>query len=262
MNIKRILNWHPSLPDIRDKKYKDHRLLCAAPLPPEVDLRPKCGPIENQDQLGSCTSFAWAGMLDFLELQSLNNKVASPEVLNPTTYTPFSHLFLYYNERLIDGDVNSDSGSQLRTGAKALATYGDCSEPTWPYNENQAFTKPSAPAYAEAGNHKISIYSSLESVDDFKHCLADGFPFVGGITVYSSFESPQTAQTGIIPMPSQNDDVEGGHAICIVGYSDKNQWFICRNSWGTDWGDKGYFYLPYSFLGNQDLASDMWTARK
>lgn len=260
--MQHVYNWHRDLPDFRDKKYKAHRLLCATLLSSEVDLRPKEGPIENQMNLGSCTSYAWNGLLDFLELQALSNKITSPEILNPTTYTPFSHLFLYYNERLLENSVSYDAGAQLRDGAKALATYGNCAELTWPYDESKAFIKPIDQAYTEALNHKISVYSSLESIDDMKHCLADGFPFVGGITVYSSFESPQVAQTGIVPMPSPDEDVEGGHAICIVGYSDEKQWFICRNSWGDGWGDKGHFYLPYNFLINPDLASDFWTVRK
>jgi|SRR5579864_2658410 len=260
--LKHIYNWRRDLPDWRDKRYREHRLLGALPPPPPiVDLRQQCSPVEDQGQLGSCTSFAWAGMLEFLELQALNNKVASPEILTPT-YTPFSHLFIYYNERFIDGDVSQDGGSQLRTGAQAVATYGDCSEPTWPYQIEQVFVKPSDVAFAEAANHKISVYSRLESAEDYKACLAEGFPFVFGATLYESFESGVIASTGIVPMPSMNESDIGGHAILCVGYDETKQHYIVRNSWGTGWGDKGYCYFPMEYMENPDLCSDMWTARK
>jgi C1A family cysteine protease len=260
--VKRILNWKRDLPDWRDKRYKDHRLLMApTPLPSVVDLRPQCSPMEDQGQVGDCTAYAWAGMLEFLELQALNNKIASPEILTPT-YTPFSHLFLYYNERLIDGDVGQDAGSQLRTGAQALATYGDCAESTWPADPTKVFIKPSDAAYAEANNHKISVYSRLESPEDYKSCLAEGFPFVFGASLYESFESSAVAATGIVPMPSFNEGVIGGHAILCVGYDETKQVYIVRNSWGPGWGDKGYCYFQAQYLENPDLCSDMWTARK
>lgn len=256
------LNWKRDLPDFRDKRYRDVRKysLRAEPLPSMVDLRPKCSPIENQDQLGSCTSFAWAGMLEFLELQALQNKIASPEILG-SSYESFSHLFLYYNERLLNGDTKADSGAQLRDGANALATYGDCSELTWAYDESKVFIKPSEQAYNEALNHKISVYYRLESPSDYRHCLFEGFPFVFGATLYESFESATVAKTGIVPLPTLDEGVIGGHALLCVGMDLEKQQYIIRNSWSETWGDKGYCYFPIQYLESPDLCSDMWTAR-
>jgi C1A family cysteine protease len=62
-------------------------------------------------------------------------------------------------------------------------------------------------------------------------------------------------------MPKPNEQLEGGHAVLAVGYDDVNQWFIVRNSWGTGWGMKGYFTLPYSYLLDQNLSDDFWTIR-
>jgi C1A family cysteine protease len=74
--------------------------------------------------------------------------------------------------------------------------------------------------------------------------------------------SDQVAKTGIVPMPSANDQVEGGHAVMALGYDDVHQWYIVRNSWGSGWGDKGYFYMPYAYMTNNNLCADFWTIRK
>ena len=94
-----------------------------------------------------------------------------------------------------------------------------------------------------------------------KGCLASGYPFIFGFTVYESFESAQVAQTGHVPLPQEGEQVLGGHAVCAVGYDDANQWFIARNSWGTGWGMQGYFTLPYTYLTSRSLSSDFWTVR-
>jgi C1A family cysteine protease len=257
-----IFNWHPDLPDFRDIHYNNRRTYKIEELPTSADLRSKCSPVENQDQLGSCTSFSLAGSLEFLEEQALLTKTASPEILVPTTYTPFSHLFIYYNERIMEGTVNQDGGGQIRDGIKTLATLGGCSEITWPYNESMVFTKPSNAAYQEALQHKISLYMRLDTLSDIKHCLADGFPVSFGFTVYDSFESPEVASTGIVPMPTDEDECVGGHAVLAVGYDDAEQMVIVRNSWGAGWGLQGYFKLPYAYISNPDLSSDYWTIRK
>jgi C1A family cysteine protease len=92
-------------------------------------------------------------------------------------------------------------------------------------------------------------------------CLADGFPFVFGFTVYENFESRQVARTGVLNMPQQAERVVGGHAVMAVGYIDAAKRFIVRNSWGTAWGKKGYFSMPFDYLVDSDLAADFWTIR-
>jgi C1A family cysteine protease len=253
--------WKPDLPDFRDLTYKAIHKYSLYELPVAADLRSSCSPVENQDQLGSCTSFALAGALEFLEEKALSTKTASAEIL-ASTYTPFSHLFIYYNERDMEGDVNEDGGGQLRDGIKTLATLGGCSELTWPYDESKVFDKPSDASYQEALQHKITSYLSLNSISDMKHCLSDGFPFAFGFTVYDSFESPETAQTGILKMPTYTDSCVGGHAVLAVGYSDAEQMIIVRNSWGSGWGLQGYFKMPYQYITNANLASDFWTIRR
>jgi C1A family cysteine protease len=86
-----------------------------------------------------------------------------------------------------------------------------------------------------------------------KGCLADGFPFVFGFTVYDSFQSAQVARIGVLQMPKPREGVVGGHAVLAAGYEDKAERFTVRNSWGTSRGKKGYFTMPYSYLLTDNL---------
>jgi C1A family cysteine protease len=114
----------------------------------------------------------------------------------------------------------------------------------------------------EAGKHTAASYQRLiQSLSQMQGCLASGYPFVFGFTVYESFESNVVARTGHAPMPGSSERVLGGHAVCAVGYDNDKRWFICRNSWGTGWGMRGYFTLPYDYLANSDLSADFWTIR-
>src|ERR1035437_745439 len=259
------LNWHPDLPDFRDLKYALHNLkdsLIPVLLPTKVDLRPFCSQVFDQGQYGSCTSQSLAGHLEFLELKEIREKTAAPGEFDPNTFMLFSRLFIYYNERLLENTISSDSGAHIRDGIKSLAQWGDCKEGSWSYMPDNVFTKPSDVAYQEALNHRISTYMRLDSLDDVKHCLNDGYPVSFGFTVFESFESPTVAHTGIVPVPSLDESVVGGHAVLAVGYDDINKWLIVRNSWGSTWGDHGYFYLPYEFVTNKDLSDDYWSIRK
>ena len=171
-----------------------------------------------------------------------------------------SRLFLYYNERKLEGDIPDDNGAELSDGIKALEKYGLCPESEWPYDITQFATKPPAKCYTDALKDKVATAENISNdLVSMKTALASNFPFVVGITIYSSFEDPDVAQTGIVPMPdTDNELVLGGHAVLVVGFDDSNQWFIVRNSWGTSWGDQGYFYLPYAYLVDPNLSSDLW----
>lgn len=244
---KRSLNgWKPDLPDHRDFMYALVRP--RVQYPTVVDLRPSDSPVEDQSALGSCTANSLAGLLQFLELK------------NGQSLVDLSRLFIYYNERAVEGTVNQDSGAQIRDGVKTLAQLGVCSENVWPYNISVFTQKPVPQAYEEALKRKIVSYHRLIGQDDFLACLADGFPFVFGFTVYDSFESADVAKTGVVSMPGPDEKILGGHAVMAVGYDLQKQVFIVRNSWGASWGAKGYFYLPFDYL--RTMADDFWTIRK
>jgi C1A family cysteine protease len=122
--------------------------------------------------------------------------------------------------------------------------------------------KPPVACYSDATKYKAVLYQRVfQSINQMKGCLATGYPFVFGFTVYESFESQQVAQTGTVSMPAPNEQVLGGHAVLAVGYDDAQQRFIVRNSWGDGWGIKGYFTMPYSYLTDPHLSKDFWTIR-
>ena len=241
--------WIPDQPDQRDHMYAAPAEFLAA-LPPRADLRRRCPKVYNQGRLGSCTANAIAGAIEFeRRKQRLSDFVPS-------------RLFIYYNERVIEGTVRSDSGAQLRDGIKSVASQGVCSEPEWPYVIGRFATKPSARAYNDAQlDRAISYQSLVQDINQMKGCLASGYPFVFGFTVYQSFESAAVARTGHAPMPGWGERAVGGHAVMAVGYDDASQWFVVRNSWGAAWGMSGYFTLPYSYLLQAGLSSDFWTIR-
>ena len=113
-------------------------------------------------------------------------------------------------------------------------------------------------------NYQALSYRRLNNsnINDLKSALAQGFPFVCGISIYESFESSTVAESGIVPMPDPSEKQLGGHAILCVGYNDDSKTFIMRNSWGPDWGMAGYFTLPYAYLTNINLADDFWVITK
>lgn len=241
--------WMPDLPDQRDILYTAVRAVPAV-LPPAVDLRPLCSPIEDQGNLGSCTANALVGALEFLE------KKDKVRVVN------LSRLFIYYNERVIEHSVKSDSGAMIRDGIKTLKNQGVCAERKWPYVISKFAAKPGPPCYKDGLEHQITSYQRILTLDQMRACLAEGFPFVFGFTVYESFESQQVAQSGVVNMPQTGERVVGGHAVLGVGYNDAEKRFIVRNSWGPHWGMKGYFTMPYAYMQDRNLSDDFWVIRR
>ena len=238
--------WVPDVPDGRDYLYSAirPRLKLAA----SVDLRADCSLVEDQGHLGSCTANALAGNLEFLDRQA------------DGVYTDVSRLFIYYNERVLAGMEDSDSGASLRNGIKTLAKAGVCFEKTWPYAIEKFADKPSARCYTEGKEHRIVSYHRIMGLNEMLACLSEGFPFVFGFTVYEGFETPAVAKSGIAKMPGKKERALGGHAVMAVGYDQKAKRFIVRNSWGEGWGMKGYFTLPFAYA--ETLAADFWTIRK
>ena len=240
--------WVPDRPDQRDQLYS---AIAAPPrkLPPAVDLRATCSPVENQGQLGSCTANALVGNLEFLE-EKVGKKV-----------TDLSRLFIYYNERAMEGTVNEDAGAMIRDGVKTLVKLGVCTEKTWGYNIAKFAVKPSVACYRQALTHQLQSYHRILTTAEMRACLAEGYPFVFGFTVYEAFESATVAKTGKLDLPKPKEKTLGGHAVMAVGYDDASKRFLVRNSWGADWGLQGYFTMPYDYLDNRDLADDFWTLR-
>jgi C1A family cysteine protease len=241
--------WRKDSIDHRDFLQAKPSSTPAFVLPDSMDLRPFCPPVYDQGDLGSCTANAIGAAVDFDRMKQGEAFMAP------------SRLFIYYNEREIEGDTAADAGAEIRDGIKSVASAGVCPESLWVYSSD--FTaKPTADCYTEALKYKVTQYASVsQDLYDIRYCLASTLrPVVFGFSVFSSFESDEVTATGIVPMPASGDTPMGGHAVLAVGYDTLGR-FICRNSWGEGWGIKGYFLMPYNYLTNRNLASDFWAIK-
>lgn len=243
--------WRPDKPDHRDYKFKLEKL---APVQ-SVYLASKYNLSVPYDQgdLGSCTANALSFACHF---DLLNKNVANK------TVAPFrpSRLFIYYYERVLENSVLFDAGAEIRDGIKVLAAQGIPSEDAWVYDIAQFATQPSALAISYGKKLTSLKYESVDNTNKqlVINALLQGLPVVFGFTVYESFMSDAVASTGIVPYPGISERVAGGHAMVIVGYHADDDSFICRNSWGLNWGQEGYCRIPASYLTNPDLATDFW----
>lgn len=239
--------WIKDAPDDRDH-------VLAAPvavsdLPASVDLRESghMPPVYDQGQLGSCTANGIAAAVDF------DNHKQDGQWLTP------SRLFIYYNERDLEGTVAEDSGAQIRDGVKVLNKYGVPPESEWPYDVSQFTVKPPDGCYTDGLKDRALAYKRVEQdANQLRSALAGGYPVVVGITVFQSLESPEVAKSGVAPLPDWWEQPVGGHCILLVGYDTAAGTWLLRNSWSDGWGQDGYFTLPLAYLTEQNLSSDFW----
>lgn len=266
------LGWVRGLPDQRDRRYT---FGAAAAVAPQVDLRAtgNVPAIWNQQDIGSCVPHG----VGFAYVFSLR---AQGLIAKPDDYLP-SRLFVYYNGRVIENTVDSDSGLTITDGIKELNRYGAPPESGWPYVTSRFTEKPPEASYREGLLHEAVKYAQVgQTPNEMRACLTAGLPFVIGFTVYDSFQSSATASNGVMLMPRSTERVLGGHCIAAVGYlpgsalraaftkqgettvniSDSTMYYIMRNSWGWEWGHNGYCFMPEQYLtGN--LSDDFWTVQ-
>jgi C1A family cysteine protease len=216
---------------------------------PSVDLRASgfLPDVWDQGQLGSCVAHGVGAAYAF-DLAKQGGQ---------RNYDP-SRLYIYYNGRVSEGTVGEDSGLTITDGAKALAAFGAPPSSDWAYDVAKFTQKPPAKAYTDGADTQAVKYARVnQAVGDMQACLTAGYPIVIGFTVYSSFESDQVAETGVVPMPGPSEAVLGGHCVLVVGYGADGRW-LARNSWGVNWGQAGYFTFPQPYLTNSQLAADFW----
>lgn len=234
--------------------HRDYKITFNHPddsLPDSVDLRQKELPIYDQGQTNSCTSnsICHTCMYDIWKQDKI--------VLIP------SRLFVYYNERMMDGTVNEDCGSTIKQSVKAVAKYGFVSEDKWNFDPNKIITKPPQELYDEAKNHiGREYYQVTQTVEQIKKAIAAGFYVNLGIAVYDSFESDEVSTTGVIPMPTASNVLRGYHAVCLCGYSQEKQCFLLMNSWSQSWCLNGCAWISYQYISDPKLAFDAWVLSK
>jgi C1A family cysteine protease len=240
------MGWRADKPDFRDKTLTlPYLSRFKVVLPSSVDLRPDMPPVVDQGDLGSCTANAIAGAVEYM-----HKKSALPVF-------PPSRLFIYYNERFMENTVAVDAGAEIRDGIKSIKKIGVCDESIWPYDISKFTQRPTDQAYGMAKSAEITTYLKVtQNLTYLMATLAKGYAIVFGITVYQSIDKAE--KTGIVPMPAQSEATLGGHAILMVGYDTSAKTFTFRNSWGADWGNKGYGTLPFDYVLHPGLASDFW----
>jgi C1A family cysteine protease len=220
------------------------------PLPVAFSLREEMPPVFEQGVLGSCASNACS-----IAIQYLLKKAHLPE-MRP------SRLFIYYNTRvkIACWPTDEDTGACMRDICKSIAKFHACDEAKWPYEINKFDIEPSPAAYMAAHFPRgVTYYSVRQNLDDMKRVLLSNRPILAGLMIYESFDTEQVAKTGVISMPdTMNEQALGGHAVLLVGYDDQKAVFIGQNSWGTEWGAQGFFFIPYEYVLDDELAFDFW----
>lgn len=238
-------------------------------LPPRVDLRevhsaPGLWCEWDQGSLGSCTTHpVLQSVLLLLARKHKHTKEGGGDGGAPAE---LSRLFLYYQERLFDGDVGGDGGSTYTTAVRVLRETGCCTEALWPYRVAQFAQRPPRACYQEARRVRLKAEEWIAPTEhSIKQCLADGYPICLGLAIHESFQTAAVARTGQVPLPRSAGATKGAadahlgdHAVLLCGYDDATRRFLLKNSWGAQWGERGFFYVPYEYvLGGEFVASDL-----
>ncbi len=254
--MARKFGWKRDKVDIRDWKFKALlKHVALAEVPAKVDLTEHMTPVENQQDIGSCTANAVVGAMEYLEWKRTNKRW-----LCFKQYRDLSRLFVYYNTRLMEGTVEEDAGATIRGTVKSLAKYGVCDERIWPYETDKWDDRPKDQAYDKALQRCVKDYYRVDSLDEIMQALALGFPVSFGAMIYDSFMS--VGGNGNVTMPAAGEASMGGHAMLIVGYDRNERQFLVRNSWGTQWGDNGYCRFPFAYIDPvAGLSGDLWVIR-
>jgi C1A family cysteine protease len=213
----------------------------------KIDWAADMSPVRNSGDEGSVVGQSLAAMLEFYIFKSAGSRIA------------ISARDIYNEVRIKEGTIDLDSGALIKDGIDFLKKTGAVEESAWPYRPGVDVNKRPPPSLSTAKRHKITDARPISSLNDLKSALKFG-PVVTGITIYQEgLQSPETAKTGIVPMPKPKEQVIGGISICIVGYDDSKKLLKFQNSWDSDWGDHGYGYISYDYF--RANSGDTWSFR-
>lgn len=233
----------PDVHDVRDRMYRTSSL--SRPIPQRVDLREWGGPIKDQGEEGSCTGHAFSSAREWIARKyEKDSPVLSPQ-------------YLYVEELIVNGSFPEDDGAMPRTCCQVLTAKGCCEASLYPYVAGKLIA-PTPDQTQNAGKYKTGAYHRIGTLPDFLSCLADPtpWPILVGFVVYASFITQQVADTGIMPIPKPGEQQQGGHEVLCLGYDFATQMALIQNSWGEDWGQQGYFWMPFSTIASPE--TDLW----
>jgi C1A family cysteine protease len=258
------LGWQKSLPDFRDYSLESPEvrammerlrpLLPATGQVPDTESLASYFPeVDDQQQINSSPAQACVDLVQYFDRRALGRTVK------------LSKLFVYQATQRLLGTLGN-APMDLRSTLKAIASFGIPYEQHWPYESEKVNDEPAPFLYAFADRYRSIRYVRLdgrngtgqETLAIVKSLLDAGFPCVFGFSVPTSI-----SREGDIPYRPTFDTIQGGQAVVAVGYDDQRisstkGALQIRNSWGRDWGEGGYGWLPYAYVEEQ-LAADFWT---
>jgi C1A family cysteine protease len=258
------LGWQKSLPDFRDYSPETdeiraifERLRASRSaddkLPENESLASYFPEVDDQLQLNSSPAQACVDLVQYFDRRALGRTVA------------LSKLFVHQTSQRLLG-ATGNTGVDLRTTLKAIVAFGIPYQQHWTYDPEKINEEPAAFLYAFADRFRSIRYVRLdgrnrtgqETLAIVKALLNAGFPSAFGFSVPTSI-----SRDADIPYRPTFDMVQGGQAVVAVGYDDQRLSSTkgalqIRNSWGREWGDDGYGWLPYAYVEEQ-LAGDFWT---
>ena len=211
--------------------------------PKSVDLRNGFSKIKNQKGLGACTSFSMASIFEYI-LNKMDGKKSS-----------LSPRFLYYNVCKKNSDGTPiDNGSSFYDNVVSLGREGICEEHLCPFEEDFRLP-PTDESRIDANSRLVTKAENVDITHEaITSALAEGHPIGISLKVFDSFGK---SHKGFIFRPSDRElksSDYGYHAMVLCGYSEKEKIYIVRNSWGTQFGDNGYCYIPFSYIEDKSLC--------
>lgn len=215
-----------------------------------VDLRKFFGPVKNQMALGACTSFAVAAMYEAMMRRA---GVEDPKEMSPA--------YLYYYSNILNG--RPGGGSNFYEQLEVIGKHGICCEDLFAYDSGNPAISPSAHADEDAKQHRvlsakqIALMDNPDKLESMRHnhamltsALSEGFPVGISLKIYENFGAD--GPFILHPDDSVGAKEDGWHAMVVVGYSEMDNFYIVRNSWGEDFGEGGYCFIPSAYIDDAD----------
>ncbi len=225
--------------------------LMAAGPQEDSDLRPFTSPRHNQKNSGSCVA---QSVIKALEIKRIMEH-------GHDAHVDLSVLSVYYlaRELMNPPRTNQDKGTHISLGCDVLRRFGVCTDADWPFDLRRKNMPPSWGAMRKAFTHKIKAFYRITSTgqarcDEVIRCLQNGNPVIYGTAVGDQwFQYRKASDKLLVCSP---EDTKGRHATTLVGF--KDGLFIGENSWGTRWGDDGFYYMDPSVIAS-GRSTDFWT---